>query len=288
MDGKMKIMVHRTIAVLLIAFASSCEDRKGVYLTPNQVCFPNSGTIEVEMYDFGEDFNYRLGTYKSGYCDNAASASVRVKTSVELAEYNEIRELDILPSNSYVVSSSVFEFAEKERNKYIDITFHPDIINDLSVSGRQLVLPILVESSDVDVNGEMSVVLLTPKVITPVVYFEQAGLSNILVENSSPSVVEASFEMLANYDSRWDIHATAEVDPEALASYNQESGTNWNILPEAFYTFNGTVALSKGSNSNGILNVSVNRTSVVAGVYILPVTIESVSKFSVDSQGRRI
>lgn len=287
MVGKFKSMVYRAIGMLLVVFIVSCEDNRGEYLTPNKIYFPNSGITEVHMYDFGtfgEDVEYRVGLYKSGIFDSEASVTVRTLTSTELASYDETGELELLPANSYVLGNTSFEFGAKERNKYLDITFLPDVINDALTPGKQPVLALLVEGANVDVTEDKSIVILAPKVTTPVVYFEGSGVINHFVEVLGDPLSQSSFTIRTNFDNEWSINGTIEVDPAVLDAYNQENGTSFPILPAEAYSFNNAFSLSSDQNTSS-LTVTFNRDNFPdLGRYILPLTISSVSQFGWDEE----
>lgn len=79
------------------------------------------------------------------------------------------------------------------------------------------------------------------------------------------------------------------VDESALAEYNQFNGTNYEILPADSYSLNTTVSFENGKTTAPV-NIVVDKSRINYGTYILPLTIEQISKaeFKVDEERKTV
>jgi hypothetical protein len=74
-----------------------------------------------------------------------------------------------------------------------------------------------------------------------------------------------------------DIELTVEVDPFVLEAYNAEQGTSYQLLPEDFYDFTGTVTLPKGETKVSLPVTVYPENFDLSLQYALPLRIVSSS-----------
>jgi hypothetical protein len=92
---------------------------------------------------------------------------------------------------------------------------------------------------------------------------------------------QEEFDIVVSYSgpnsNNKDIDLTIEVDPFALDAYNADQGETYELLPESFYTFNGSVTIPKGQKQATVSITVFPDQFDLSKQYALPLRIVSSS-----------
>lgn len=266
---------------------SSCEDKSDDNLTETKVYISNSGDVPVNIYNVSEDVPYRLGVYKSGAFDNSATAELSILSDAELTLYNQENgtSYKAIPSTCYSIDDSNLSFDSEERNEYITIHFKPELLISISdYKTANYVLPIQLIDASVSINEDKRYSFVKPNVLEPTIYLEKTGYSNTIIDDAGESVISLDLPLALDFDNIWDINCGLGVNQELLDNYNKSQGTSFKILPTKAYTIEpNSVTISSGKKDASV-KIKVERDKLDYGDYILPVQLQSVSKFSIDTE----
>lgn len=297
MDGKKNCMMRNkflyAIIIGLMLSVGGCEDTRLDNITPPKVLIPQSGEIVQTVYKTGEPFVFRLGVYKAGHDDMEATALVDILSENELQVYNSENKGSYkrLPDNCFRIAggsgSHVVNFAKGIRLKYVDITLDYDAIEKLADfdedNSAQYVVPLTVSQSSLEINEEKNVILIKPLIRQPFIYF-QGQESSVVIETSGTAAYQQKLVLAVDFANLWDISATLAADATLVDIYNNEKGTDLNLLPASAYTISpNPVVIQNGKKSAAVL-VDFSKENIDYDDFLLPVSIKETSKFTPDAE----
>lgn len=270
---------------LLLAFCiSACTDNREENFTPTKVYIPNSGEYAITIYNTGDAVLYPLGIYKSGAFDQDAKAELAVMTEADLNTYNTSKgtAYTLMPVSCYKINKLTADFGKEDRNQYIDIVFNPEQIKNLpGYPETSYVVPVQMISASVDMNPDKTVSFVKPKILEPMVYMTETGYITNAVDDKGPVSIEIEVPVEVAFNNEWDLTCNFETDPALLDKYNADNGASFMLLPAQACVYEKAQVIKTGSKKV-VLKVTVDRTKLTYGEYILPLRLASVSKFEVD------
>ncbi|MGQ1943984.1 BT_3987 domain-containing protein [Ornithobacterium rhinotracheale] len=267
--------------LLATAGIQSCEEKYDD-LIPEEfntvLLFKDSGETPLTLYDIGENGNYEFTIMKSGYKpESATNAEIRALSSEELAEYSKVtgKTYLSLPSSLYDLGQTNYSFSSSDTYKIANITLKTDEIKKFlenNGSNGNYVLPIKLEKINANdsVNSKSDLILLQPKVVTPVVSFLENSATLQIADNSAKQNVTLSLP----FKSLWDFDATVTVDNSSLPS-------GYTIIPESQYTIAnaGKGEFKVGANNSLPIEISIKNDGTLLGpAFALPLKINGASK----------
>lgn len=279
---------------------TGCETYGDDKLFPEQyhkaLNFKDGGERPVTFYTTGEDGTTQFSVMKSGSDgDFSLKATIGAMSESDFKIYSEANYFNYayLPADYYSLSEKDLSFSDTERYKILTATFKTDAMKQLFAanSGKKYALPLLLSSSEATVKD--SLLLFEPTVLTPSVKFVQPGFFDALkFESDGANSGTISNKLTLGITNKWSFNASVAVDDAAKAAfnaYNTANGNKYVILPSEAYSLpaGGNVAFKEGTDSVP-LNISVDRSKLQRGFYILPLSITDVTKegFDVDATNK--
>lgn len=249
----------------------------------------NSGKQDMLLYDTDEDYTYTLSVIKAG-SDPSQTANVNVgvlsQEQVDV-EYSQPEAVNykVLTADSYSFSTDSLNFTAEDHSRSMTISVNSTKVKALMEGDptAEWVLPLIVTSENDSINSEKDQLFLhITDVVVPSVGFV---IPDELVPeeysfNSIPASITQTIEFGLDTDNRWEITCGLAVDEDYITTYNEENGTVYQMLPEGSYTLPESVVLPAGSTVAS-LELAIDGTQLSVGDYMLPVRVESVSRFAV-------
>lgn len=271
----------------------ACEDTRYEYITPNKVYISQSGEIEQIIYKTGDPYVFRLGVYKSGYEDKPATVVVSIMSQSDLDFYNTVNNTQYkrFPDNCFKFEnnseSKQLNFSKKSRLEYVDIIVDYNAIENLPdydpERDTQYVIPLRISQADVDVNENKRATFVKVLIKEPLIYFNTLE-SFVKIESPSNQQYSQIIELAVDFPNVWDISINLAVNPDAVAEYNAKNETNLKLLPSETYTISpNPVVIHNGKNKEKV-TVIFDESKIDYDDFLLPLVIESASKFSSDSE----
>lgn len=253
------------------------------------------GMQRIPLFTTGEDAVYRFTVMKGGSeVGNTATASIEVMTEEEFKTYataNHVAE-SYLPADKYKIHETQLDLAPDEAYKVGEVTLKTtDIKKLMDETKKNYVLPIRMQSSDCTVKNNL--LLIQPDVETPTVAFELTGGNKFATGASFSSgdaqTQTAEINVTFSTPNQWDFTFDAKTDEKAMQifnEYNAKFDNKFRLLPTEAYEFNGEgISFPKGAASMS-LSVTVDRSKLSHGEYILPLHLCNLSNrhFGTDTQ----
>lgn len=286
------------LAVASFFGMSSCDNEKliGEFLDEYDVIlyFRNSGELQSTFYITGEDGQFQLIVNKAG-SQKTASADVSIRTldNVELKAYNESNgtNYEAIPEEYYSYDSEHLTFTASDYYKSVTVTLKTEQIGDLLATHKEAnyVIPVQLYSGSDSINIEKQYAFIKTDVKTLTIGFENSGFIDRSLADDGNNTSEIGLNLTLPVENVWDLQCGVVVDESALAEYNQFNGTNYEILPADSYSLNTTVSFENGKTTAPV-NIVVDKSRINYGTYILPLTIEQISKaeFKVDEERKTV
>ena len=237
-----------------------------------------TGVKDITLYNTGEDGNYEFTILKAGNNPMAtAQAEVKVLSEAELALHSQSVGADykLLPSSVYELKDGVLSFAESQQYLHRNIVLKTSLIDELLLSdpSSNYVLPVRLISTNDSVNTEKDLVILRPRVVTPVVaYHVNSATLNVSGESSTYQLyLELPFVSL------WDFEVSVVVDPDAVPA-------GYSLVPSNLFTIEneGKVQFKTGSRLSEPLNVKVDNSNLFGASFVIPFKVTSTSMAGFD------
>jgi len=271
------------ISLLLGLILVACEDNKEQYLDQYSMItyFRNSGVDQITLYKTGVDGNYNVVVNKGGSnLETSTSVSVLVMDEVEVNFYNEQNSTDYkaLPTDCYQMEGSALSFSPGETSKKIGVVLKTNAIDELMSAHPHVeyVLPLQLGESVDSINAQKRILMIQPTVLVPTIYFMNPGMQVIDYGGDGTDVLTYSFEVGMSLKNQWDFDCMLEVDKDALDVYNEQNGTDYELLNEDDYEIPTKLSFVSGK-SIVQFDVKVDYSKLICGAYALPMKLVSVS-----------
>ena len=247
-----------------------------------------------QSYITGEDGQFQLIVNKAG-SQKTASADVSIRTldNVELKAYNESNgtNYEAIPEEYYSYDSEHLTFTASDYYKSVTVTLKTEQIGDLLATHKEAnyVIPVQLYNGSDSINIEKQYAFIKTDVKTLTIGFENSGFIDRSLADDGNNTSEIGLNLTLPVENVWDLQCGVVVDESALAEYNQFNGTNYEILPADSYSLNTTVSFENGKTTAPV-NIVVDKSRINYGTYILPLTIEQISKaeFKVDEERKTV
>ena len=123
---------------------------------------------------------------------------------------------------------------------------------------------------------------------SPNFYFLNGGISGFdqgLILFGSADTVTYDLIISSTFLSPKDVTVTLGVDDSYRQSYNSGYGTAYQPMPSGTYSFQTTFTAGT-TNVYDTIPVTLNKQSLATGSYMLPIIIETVSDYKIDTSAR--
>ena len=267
----------------------SCEDTRGEYLDEfdTMIYFRNGGEQSITLYSVGNNAKYAIPVCKGGsVLDATAKASLVAMDQTQLDIYNMVNETSYvqLPADCFAFQTETeFTFASSDTYKVAVVELVTDKIRERQEANpdKTFVLAMQVYSAE-KVSSDINRLILLPEVEVPVVTFATNGVSAYTYTPDSEQVNTHTSSLSLNMPSttvEWEFDCTIEALGQAwLDAYNEETGSEYNLLPAGQYTLPEKIHFSEGNNTASF-DVTVDRDGFAPFEYFaLPMRLTSCSK----------
>lgn len=280
------------ISVILACVTLSCADNTDDNLPDNKVYIVKGGEegTNVSLYDTGEKDIFDLQIYRSGKYGSAATVKVRVLTQAEVDEYNQIYGTDYvsLPASVYNILNTEVSYSDRDEDvsRIIQIEFDPAAVRPV-IEGNlanNYAVPVQIDNATVDFSTSKNVAFIRPTVKDPMVYMGLTGFTSYsYAPEDEVQSISMDFPINVDFKNYWDITCNIVASQNALDEYNNAEGTFYTLLPNGCYTLDNQVVIKNGEKKV-LAKLNVDGTKLTYGNYALPVVLESVSKFGIDTE----
>lgn len=285
-QNKMKKYIYLFMS-LSVLFFYGCEDNREDDLPGDTFYIARNGITEEVSYNTGEEAVLNLWTYRSGL--NGASASVEYVLNENLiTEYNakEGTSLKVLPADCYTISQKNLNISGDERYAKFAVTYYPEKIENLAGYGlSDYVLPFEIKVLGQTIGKEDGdKALVQFEVRQPLVKFSKIANDVVTIISTDPQFANSDYTPIAvDFENKWDISINISNDSNLVKAYNTANNKNFLIMPENAYTLEPASPVLKAGEQVMNIRYQIDRTKLKLGNnYLLPVKIESVSKFDPD------
>lgn len=291
---KNNILAFLTVFVSLFTVACSDEGKTAFLEDFDTVMyFLNSGELPVAFYDTGDRTVYELTVNKAG-SNNAAVASVdvTVMTSDELAQYNEAQRTNYkaFPEGCFVCEVEQLDFSSSESYKKVAVVLETSKMEEVLAGGiEKYVIPLQLCNGTDSINSLKKYAFIVPTIETPTVGFEESGFVNKSLADGSRKKDTVVVNLMLPVEDTWNLQCGLKIDEAALDEYNQANGTGYPLFPASHFQLDKTVSFEKGMKTTPV-KIVVDKSELDYGVYVIPLTVESVSKkeFVPDDKNRTV
>lgn len=232
------------------------------------------GEKPVTLYNTGDDGDFEFVIFKSGKNPDAVTqAEVQVMDATDLAVYSQKigRNYVALPSTAYELRGGVLDFTSSERYKKVSVVLKTNDINALITANptTHYVLPIELKRVKDSVNAEQKLLLLRPRVETPVIQYNEETALVTLAKTDAQTTYE--YRLKLPFASPWDFEASVAVDATAPAGYT--------LVNSSQYALSGSsVAFKKGNAVSEPIVVTVVNGDNAGTKNVVPIKVTSVTK----------
>lgn len=287
-----KKLIIASLAATLLLTHTACDDNKDEYLSDFSTIlyFRNSGELPLNIYNTGDNTEYKLVVNKAGSELGASTeVSVAVMDDAALAVYNaeELTQYKALPGSCYEIKSDMkLLFGSADLSKQIDVVLKPEAIYALPAlpDGESYVLPMQLINSVDSINSIKNTVFVKPSILVPTVYFSQNGYVQNFLSDEGAAEIQLTLPVGIPLSSKWSFDCAIESDEALLDAYNKENNCDYALLP--VQQLGTGVSFTPNGNMVENFNITVKREGLTYGNYVLPLRLVSVSKpqFEVDEK----
>lgn len=242
--------------------------------------FKTYGEQEVKLVNTGDNGIYQFTVLKGGNSpQKETSAEMVSMTEEELSSYNtEIGTNFKLLDSKYYKFDKDLTFASGERYKEVSVELMTtNMAEELDYKNEEYVLPLKLLSSVDSVNSSLDLLIIKPVIHTPVVTFTNGNAMKIIMSTQGDEIVSEDIPLMIDIDNEWTFGIEIEDDQNTLQSYvdqyNENMLSEYPILPVDNYEIT-TSSFNKGEILSN-LNITINRTGLNIGGYVLPIKLKS-------------
>lgn len=289
-----KKIIFASLAAAFLMTHTACEDEKSEYLSDFStiLSFRNSGEIPLDIYNTGDDTEYRVVINKGGSELGATTeVSVAVMDDAALTIYNaeQWTAYKALPATCYELKGDTkLTFAASDLYKTMDVVLKTELIKGLPAlkAGEAYVLPLQLQNSKDSINSKIGTAFIKPNVVTPTVFFSKSGYTQNFFSDNGPVKMNFTLPVEISLPSNWEFSCGLAIDEVLLDEYNKENECDFALLPPASYTMSPTVNFTNDKESVKEVTIEVDRTGLDYGNFVLPVRLSSCSKpqFAIDAE----
>ena len=290
-------------AALVAGVLSSCEDHRRDYLDEftTVLYFRNGSDQDLTLFRTGEDYVYQIPVCKAGSeRETTAQAQVIPYDDAHMTVYNSsnLTSYYAIPHSCYTFVTDAAGTTDCPDQSRVDMDFGKDDftkiayvkINVSAVSSlmeeypdREYRLAFQLFSDAKVGSNAINLVMIRPIVEIPRISLGKTGfIHNYIEHNSKATTWTPSNSISVNMkENKWDIQCQMEVkDDSWLKSYNEDNGTDYELLPAEFYRLpeGNSVKIESGRSSVSFVDsIIVNTSMTQLAEYILPIALKSSS-----------
>lgn len=248
-----------------------------------------SGKQEVTLYNTEEDNTYLFSVIKAGSDPTlGATANITILSQEEVdRQYSDLESVNykVISPNAYSLDQTQLDFSAEDSYKLVNLSLKPREIMAAMESNPSAiwVLPLYISSENDSINANKNQLFLQLKeVIMPTIGFKDSYINIKAYTYGLISTISEKIPWKLDTNNKWDIECSFVVDNEYISQYNNANGTNFQQLPESTYSFANSITLPNGTTETN-LNIEVKGGQLKPGDYMLPIKINSVSRFEISS-----
>ena len=215
----------------------------------------------------------------------AATVEMVQFTQEELDAYNNRWQTDYLmiPEGAYEMLSNTISFASGERQKYFELTVHPNVLFENLLTqpagdAKNYVLPLKLSGND----NNTTEVLYVMELEYPEMSFKAAEITEPMLTQMVTDIQitagmrEESVEVPNGQPVTFRL--VPPTDKEAwVANYNTAHSTTYSLLPDAYYTTSTMTGAADASEVTGTVTIDRagdGQATLERGQYILPLVAQ--------------
>ncbi len=286
--------------------AVSCDNYDDLYPQKYEkiLMLKESGVRDITLYTTDEAATFPISIIKTGSnTDLPANVTLRPMTPKELEDYSNeygTQYYAAIPSDCFSFKESGaasdsqngidFEYASADKYKLLNVYLNPTKVHDFTetlTGNQQAILPLVLVSETDSVSSVADKLFIRPEVIVPTIYFKVFGFNRYgMASVNAAGKVEVNIPIVMPIDNKWTFNCKAKVNPELLKEYNEANGTDYELLPEEWYTFGGTYTFTEGE-SNTNIKIEINKENLdLSSEYVLPIELyeSELPGVDIDSQ----
>lgn len=296
----MKINKLQTLLIAALAFAgASCSQDNNLNMVPDSLYLHNAGVNEVTVYN-GINSPTEVVVVKAGKGFTGANVTLKVDESLLNGKYSE-GDYIALPADCYSFDVTTLEFGKDDYLKSFKITWDFAKLNGYLQQALneefEYVLPLQLvnnTASTIELKADRNDMILVPVMDTPTVKFTSEINASGIYVGEMPVVGKledyvAHFPVETNFQPIGEFKFTIEVDESLVAEFNQEHGTNYQVLPADYYSFESMDWTFPADQKIGYCEMVLhekklqpNETTFLFGSYMLPIRLKSVNQGVID------
>lgn len=258
---------------------AGCEkDHRNDNLVDPLVYIVNNGVQTATYYDVEQTLDYNIYAYSSGFFGQPSQ--VTVSPDPEAVEaYNAEHGSSYTPlgEDCYQIVRGTGSISAEGRRATLSVRLDCAKIMELPYM-NDYVLPLRLSASGTEVNEELDLILINPRMQQTEVLAENAGI--VETDLSGADAGRLEFAAYTEFDNKWDSETEYEHGEALLAAYNAEHGTQYIPLPAAAYTF--TPANLQAGSNRAVSTIEIDKSNLPADrYYTLAVRLKSNSKFKI-------
>ena len=258
------------LAVAAIA-AVSCADHRSDYMEEYQTMsyFRNGGEQSLPLYRTGEDGWYTIPVCKSGR-NLSGSISVELlpldQNAINIYNAANFTDYTAVPRNLYTFYEEdektlitdnpvTLDFGPDEAYKIVKLKIETSALKILSDAfpERDYVIGLQLFSAEGKISEDINILMIKPVISVPYLGFSNNGVfsdtyTRKAVQNASTKEETYSNRVKFTIDrNNWDFDCRLGVrDAAWLEAYNASHGTDYELLPEKFYSIPDALAFKAG------------------------------------------
>lgn len=248
-----------------------------------------SGKQDLTLYNTEEDNQYSFSVVKAGSDPSlGAEVTIDVLTQEEVdSEYSELEGINykVISPSAYSFNETQLSFLANESYKLVNLSLKPrEVLAALENDPSAVwVLPLHIISETDSINANKNQLFLQLKdVVMPSLGFRDPNVNVKAYTYGLVSKISEKIPFKLDTDNKWDIDCGFGVDNNYINNYNEANNTVFRLLPEGTYSFTNSMTLPNGT-SEANLPVEIEGGQLEPGDYMLPIQINSVSRFEVSS-----
>lgn len=286
----MKKLIYIAAIGGLTLLNASCENYEAAEIPEKYhkvLILKEAGEMDLTLYRTGEDSKYELCIMKAGSGDGLTADANLVVSPEWLDKFNtdNASGYTLLPSQYYSLETEHVKIEKNDKYKIVNISFKTTEMETL-ISGNpdmKYVLPVQLESDNTTISKAKNYLILKPSVVIPTIGFKNGGYQKTVLTPTDPEQIKITIPVEMPLDNTWNFDCTIGINEQLLTDYNQKNGTSYLILPENAYQLKPTCSFVPG-NSSANINLTVDRTKLGMGDYILPLELQSCTQegFAID------
>lgn len=239
--------------------------------------------------------SYTLGVSKNGIGQKAATAQVSLEAAeiqAALDKYNgENRtSLKLIPASYFTLSSSELSFKQEDVVKDVTVSWDAGQLAGFIGDSRDYVLPVCVQSSDLDVSESGQVVFI--RMIRSSVSIAQKNINRVIdrtkVEpdagGNMPQLQESIIldVKVDNYIKNVGLSFPVRIDNSLIESYNLSSEIQYEAAPAGLVTIESDSVDIPESGESASFKITIDKSVLLSGGelkafpnYLVPITIDT-------------